>query len=98
MLLPDVIVERYGEIVTLNIDRQITRNSLDIVTLREIEAVIDEFDKDEKAKVLVFHGEGGSFCSGYDVDELEETGYNALFDASVGYLRCATILFHNNHM
>ncbi|CAG9125039.1 unnamed protein product [Plutella xylostella] len=78
----NVIVERYGEIVTLNIDRQITRNSLDIVTLREIEAVIDEFDKDEKAKVLVFHGEGGSFCSGYDVDELEETGYNALFDAS----------------
>lgn len=44
---------------------------------------IDAFDKDDQAKVLVFNGEGGSFCSGFDIDEMGEKGYNTLKDAAV---------------
>ncbi|KAI8432811.1 hypothetical protein MSG28_013757 [Choristoneura fumiferana] len=60
----NIVVEKYGGITTINIDRQKTRNSLDEDTLREMEVAIDAFDKDDEAKVLVFNGEGGSFCSG----------------------------------
>lgn len=77
------MVEKYGQITTLNIDRQRVRNSLDERTLREMADALDAFDKDDKAKVLVFNGEGGSFCSGFDIDEMGEKGYNTLKDASV---------------
>lgn len=67
----------------MNIDRQVTRNSLDEATLREMAAAIDDFEKDNQAKVLVLNGEGGSFCSGFDIDEIGEKGYNSLKDAAV---------------
>lgn len=82
-LFPDIVVEKFGLVTTLNIDRQKSRNSLDEATLREMAAAIDAFDKDDQAKVLVFHGEGGSFCSGFDIDEMGEKGYNTLKDAAV---------------
>ncbi|XP_045762161.1 probable enoyl-CoA hydratase [Maniola jurtina] len=78
----NVVVEKYGAVTTLNIDRQKTRNSLDEATLKEMTEAINAFDKDAEAKVLVFNGEGGSFCSGFDLDEVEAKGYNTLIDAS----------------
>lgn len=83
----NIVVEKFNGITTLNIDRQHTRNSLDEVTLREIAAAIDAFDKDETAKVLVFNGEGGSFCSGFDFDEMEQKGFNNMKDAASRLLR-----------
>lgn len=44
---------------------------------------INAFDKDTDAKVLVFNGEGGSFCSGFDLDEVGEKGYQNFIDAGV---------------
>lgn len=81
--ISDIIVEKYNGITTLNINRIDTRNSLDELTLREIETALNDFDKDDNAKVLIFHGEGGSLCSGFDIDEIGEKGYNTLMDASV---------------
>lgn len=67
----------------MNIDRQKSRNSLDEATLREMTAAINAFDKDAEAKVLVFNGEGGTFCSGFDLDDMGAKGYNTLRDAAV---------------
>ncbi|XP_037874056.1 probable enoyl-CoA hydratase isoform X2 [Bombyx mori] len=50
-------------------------------------AAIDDFEKDNQAKVLVLNGEGGSFCSGFDIDEIGEKGYNSLKDAAARLLR-----------
>ncbi|XP_048001337.1 probable enoyl-CoA hydratase [Leguminivora glycinivorella] len=83
----NIVIEKYGGIMTLNIDRQPTRNSLDEPTLREMAAAIDAFDKDAEAQVLVFNGEGGSFCSGFDMDEMGAKGYNCLKDAASRLLR-----------
>ncbi|XP_047540454.1 probable enoyl-CoA hydratase [Vanessa atalanta] len=83
----NICVEKYGGVTTLNIDRQITRNSLDEATLREMTEAINAFDKDAEAKVLVFNGEGGSFCSGFDLDEVGEKGYHTLVDAASRLLR-----------
>ncbi|XP_041980095.1 probable enoyl-CoA hydratase [Aricia agestis] len=83
----NILIEKYGAITTLNIDRQKTRNSLDEATLREMADAINSFDKDPEAKVLVFNGEGGSFCSGFDLDEVEAKGYNTLLDAASRLLR-----------
>ncbi|XP_050671535.1 probable enoyl-CoA hydratase isoform X4 [Leptidea sinapis] len=86
-LKKNIVVDKYGGITTLNIDRQPTRNSLDEATLREMAAAIDEFEKDPESMVLVLNGEGGSFCSGFDVDEIEAKGYSVLTDAAARLLR-----------
>lgn len=83
----NLIIEKYGAITTMNIDRQVKRNSLDIPTLNEITAAIEAFDRDENAKVLVINGEGGTFCSGFDMEEMEKTGYNNMTDAAARLLR-----------
>ncbi|CAH2097749.1 unnamed protein product [Euphydryas editha] len=83
----NIVVEKYGGVTTLNIDRQKTRNSLDEATLREMTEAINAFDKDAEAKVLVLNGEGGSFCSGFDLDEVEVKGYQNLLDAASRFLR-----------
>ncbi|CAH3950160.1 probable enoyl-CoA hydratase [Pieris brassicae] len=83
----NITVEKYSGITTLNIDRQTTRNSLDVETLKEMTQAIEAFDKDSEAKVLVLNGEGGSFCSGFDLDEIGEKGYNVLTDAAARLLR-----------
>lgn len=92
------MVEKYGGITTINIDRQKTRNSLDEDTLREMEAAINAFDKDEMAKVLVFNGEGGSFCSGFDMDEMGTKGYNTLKDAAVSNLGALYCLHYSKRL
>ncbi|KAJ8710074.1 hypothetical protein PYW07_009440 [Mythimna separata] len=79
----NIVVEKFGPIMTLNIDRQSSRNSLDIPTLREMAAAIDAFDKDKEAKVLVFNGEGGTFCSGFNMYEIGKEGYQNLKDAAM---------------
>ncbi|CAG9570709.1 unnamed protein product [Danaus chrysippus] len=83
----NIVVEKFGGITTLNIDRQKSRNSLDEATLREMSEAINTFDKDPEAKVLVFNGEGGSFCSGFDLDEVGEKGYQNFIDAGSRLLR-----------
>ncbi|CAK1591185.1 unnamed protein product [Parnassius mnemosyne] len=86
-IVKNITVEKYKGITTLNIDRQRKRNSLDEATLREMAAAIEAFEKDSEAKVLVFNGEGGSFCSGFDLDEMGAKGYNTLLDAASRLLR-----------
>lgn len=83
LFITDVVIEKHGGITTLNIDRQSTRNSLDEATLKELSVAIESFDKDSDARVLVFYGEGGSFCSGFDIDEIDSKGYNTIKDAAV---------------
>ncbi|XP_026728181.1 uncharacterized protein LOC113494172 [Trichoplusia ni] len=83
----NIMVEKFGAITTLNIDRPKCRNSLDEATLREIEEAMNTFDRDPEAKVLVINGEGGSFCSGFDMDEIGTKGYNTLKDAATRLLR-----------
>ncbi|XP_072948084.1 probable enoyl-CoA hydratase [Epargyreus clarus] len=78
----NIIVEKFGAVTTLNIDRIATRNSLDAATLHEMVEAINAFDKDADAKVLVFNGEGGTFCSGFDIDDVESKGYSTITDAA----------------
>uniref|UniRef100_A0A2A4JEQ0 Enoyl-CoA hydratase n=1 Tax=Heliothis virescens TaxID=7102 RepID=A0A2A4JEQ0_HELVI len=79
----NIVLEKFGAVMTLNIDRQTTRNSLDIATLKEMTEAINAFDNDPEAKVLVFNGEGGSFCSGFNMNDIGTVGYQNLKDAAM---------------
>ncbi|KAG5876196.1 hypothetical protein JTB14_001939 [Gonioctena quinquepunctata] len=65
-----VIVEKMGRITTIGINRPSTRNSVNVETAILIKRAIEEFEQDHDSYVAVLYGNGGSFCSGFDLKEL----------------------------
>ena len=60
-------VERSGPVWTVINSNPEARNAVDPTAAEELRQAFTEFDQDETALVAVFWGEGGSFCSGYDL-------------------------------
>ncbi|MDI1330706.1 enoyl-CoA hydratase-related protein [Pseudomonas sp.] len=56
----------------ITLDRPDQRNALDIPTLKNLHAVLDEFNADPSVRVVVLTGSGRSFCSGADLAEWAE--------------------------
>jgi 2-(1,2-epoxy-1,2-dihydrophenyl)acetyl-CoA isomerase len=53
----------------LTLNRPTQRNALDVPTLHELQAVLEQFNRDPAVRVLVLTGTGRSFCAGADVAE-----------------------------
>jgi enoyl-CoA hydratase len=62
-----VRVERSGPVSTVLLNRPAVRNAVDGPTAHTLAEVFREFDEDPSASVAVLHGEGGTFCSGADL-------------------------------
>ena len=67
-------VEKNGPIWTVTMDRPNARNAVDPATALELDAAWQEFDKDERALVGVFHGDHGVFCAGADLKAVATGG------------------------
>uniref|UniRef100_A0A182LWG9 Enoyl-CoA hydratase n=1 Tax=Anopheles culicifacies TaxID=139723 RepID=A0A182LWG9_9DIPT len=65
-----IVVEKENNITLIGINRPKVRNAIDVMTGTQLSAAIADFENDPKADVGVLHGIGGSFCSGYDLNEL----------------------------
>ncbi len=65
--MANVRVEKNGEVTTVVLCRPERRNAVDRQTADELSAAFAGFDADDRAKVAVFWGEGGSFCAGADL-------------------------------
>jgi cyclohexa-1,5-dienecarbonyl-CoA hydratase len=61
-----VRLERSGRITRVVLDRP-PLNILDIATLEELDAALDEASRDESTAVVVLTGAGRAFCAGIDV-------------------------------
>ena len=67
-----VRVEKNGPITTVILARPEVRNAVDGATAEALANAFREFDADDKAKVGVFFGEGGTFCAGADLKAVSE--------------------------
>ncbi|MHC8342756.1 enoyl-CoA hydratase/isomerase family protein [Pseudomonas sp. RT6P73] len=56
----------------ITLDRPDQRNALDIPTLKNLHALLDEFNADPSVRVVVLTGSGRSFCAGADLAEWAE--------------------------
>jgi enoyl-CoA hydratase len=63
----NVIVERTEEIWTILITRPEVKNAVDRATAKALADAFCAFETDEKAKVAVLTGIGGTFCAGADL-------------------------------
>jgi enoyl-CoA hydratase len=66
-------------IVVLTLDRPDKRNALSIALRDEVSDALDTLAADERVKVVVITGAGGTFSAGFDLREFEQ----ALDDAAV---------------
>ena len=88
--------ETSGRIAIITIDRTERRNALNSEAIAELDAAITELLAAEPV-CLIFRGEGGHFCAGADIKELEDLTFDArlriLLDriASLGIVTVAAI-------
>ncbi|MGC9667861.1 crotonase/enoyl-CoA hydratase family protein [Planosporangium sp. 12N6] len=62
-----VRVERSGPVTTVILDRPDVRNAVDRATAQALADAFREFDADDRARVAVLWGAGGTFCAGADL-------------------------------
>lgn len=60
----------------IGINRIETRNSIDLPTVAELNSRIKQFEDDPETDVGVLYGVGGSFSSGYDLNEMHQNGFS----------------------
>lgn len=70
----NIVVEKLDQfhIMTIGINRPEKRNCVDIQTAEELHAAFEDFEHDESMYVAVFHGLGGNFSAGFDLEELSK--------------------------
>ena len=62
-----VRIEKSGNVWTVILSRPETRNAINPQCAEALQEAFLEFEKEASASVAVFWGEGGSFCSGWDL-------------------------------
>lgn len=78
MPLPDpepdsIVVEKTADgVTTIGINRPGRKNAINPPTATKLRAAFLDFEKDSSQKICVFHGIGGTFCSGFDLSELRK--------------------------
>jgi enoyl-CoA hydratase len=76
----NVRVERQGRVTTVLLHRPEVRNAVDPATAEQLRQSFAEFDADPDASVAVLHGEGGTFCAGFDLKALARDGAPEIVD------------------
>lgn len=65
-----VCVDKDNGITIIGINRPKQRNAINAATAQKICEAFSDFENDDTSSVAVLHGLCGSFCSGYDLEEL----------------------------
>ncbi len=75
MAFETIEYERRGPIGVITLNRPQVLNAMNEQLLDDLDAVLDQIEKDADVRVVVLHGAGRSFCSGFDLkDEAEHEG------------------------
>ena len=65
-----VVLEKDGEIARVWLNRPHKKNAVTVELLHRLDEIISEVDSDPDLRVLILRGREGTFCSGFDLDEL----------------------------
>jgi enoyl-CoA hydratase len=65
-----VVLEKDGEIARVWLNRPHKKNAVTVELLHRLDEIIREVDSDPEIRVLILRGREGTFCSGFDLDEL----------------------------
>jgi enoyl-CoA hydratase len=85
MAADDIQFERDGHVARVWLNRPWKKNCVTVEILDRLDEIIAEVDGDPELRVLVLRGRGGTFCSGFDLDSLQENfvGQTLAIDVAV---------------
>ena len=63
----NVYTEKFQRVTLVTLNRPQVRNAVDRATAQALHAAFVAFEQDDGADVAVFHGAGGHFCAGWDL-------------------------------
>ena len=86
------IIDQIG-ILTLN--RPEKRNALNPELAKQMKSKLKEVEKDESVKVLIITGEGKAFCSGADLEYLNELKNHSLMKSEKDTRELAELIFND---
>jgi enoyl-CoA hydratase len=66
----EIQFERDGSVARVWLNRPWKRNAVTMEVLRRLDEIVAEVDADPQLRILVLRGREGTFCSGFDLDEL----------------------------
>lgn len=86
----EIELERDGALARVWFNRPAKRNALTVAVLRRLVEIVEEVEDDPTLRVLVLRGRGGTFCSGFDLDDLQSTflGKSSMEIAELGARVC----------
>ena len=76
-----VSIDKNGSVWTVILSRPESRNAIDSASADALYRAFIDFDRDASAAVAVFWGEGGAFCSGWDLKQAAALNDDSFFDA-----------------
>ena len=65
----EIITERSGKILGVELNRPKKRNAMTSSMYATLANVFNDAAKDERTSVVLWHGAGDSFCAGNDVED-----------------------------
>ena len=88
----EIQFERDGNVARVWLNRPWKKNCVTLPILNRLDEIITEVDADPELRVLVLRGRGGTFCSGFDLDELQADyiGSSTAMDVAVISTRVST--------
>jgi enoyl-CoA hydratase len=91
----DIQFERDGHVARVWLNRPWKKNSVNLAILQRLDEIITEVDADPDLRALVLRGREGTFCSGFDLDELkaEYVGSSVGWDVAVVSARICDRLY-----
>ncbi|XP_073820412.1 probable enoyl-CoA hydratase [Musca autumnalis] len=66
-----IIVDKDESITLIGINRPKQRNAINAETAESLSNAVAAFEADDTSPIAVLYGVGGTFCAGYDIQELE---------------------------
>jgi len=93
-----IVLEKDGDVARVWLNRPHKKNAVTVELLHRLDDDLVEVDNDPELKVLVLRGRDGTFCSGFDLDELREkyVGSTTAMDVAVLSARVCDRLYSMN--
>src|SRR5499427_3362952 len=67
--MSDIITERTGAILRVQLNRPAQKNAMTSGMYTDLADILNEADKDDAVRVVLWHGAGNAFCAGNDVGD-----------------------------
>jgi len=68
--MDSILFEQNDTLGYLTLNRPDQRNALSLALMQELQAQLNQIEKNKEIKVLIIKGNGPAFCSGHDLKEL----------------------------